>query len=93
MSDSAIVEKVYEIVESPQFTESVRQTFHGTRLRRELRTKLLRELGRNPLHPKFWNNGRKIGIVELIVPPRLAVWFIVNEDQQKVICTGLGLAL
>ena len=45
------------------------------------------------MQPQFWANIRRVGIVELIVPPRLAVWIEVNEEERIVTCTGLGFAL
>ena len=93
MSENANVEVGYDIVESPKFTERVQQTFRGTQGGDEMRSMLRRTLARNPTQSLFWNKRRKVGIAELIVPPRLAVWFEVNEEERIVTCTGLGLAL
>ena len=80
----------YEIAESRRFSESLAINRVDIRRWDEMRLALDWALSRDPTNPQFWDKIKgKVGIVELNGPPRLAVFFEVNEAERLVTYAGI----
>ena len=87
-------EEGYEVVESRQFSESVRTILRSVELWDEVRWALDWGLNRDPLNRQLRDQIKgKVGIAVLVAPPTFAVFFEVNEEERIVTYTGLAVTL
>ena len=80
----------YAIAESREFDGHLAQNSVDVQRWDEMRSGLDWALSRDPTNPQFWDKIKgKVGIVELNGPPRLAVFFKVNEAERLVTYAGI----
>ena len=83
----------YELVEGEGFATSVKEILGAVHRWDEIRRGLDWALNRGPTDPSFATRlTGNLWVVEISGPPKMAVFYEVNEKDKVVTYTGLGLS-